>query len=73
LTIFSLEDNKLIKIYRNLIHLPTIKVLIAKQQYQVMLYFIVAQGLSKFIIQVCAKKKDLGLKLMMRKLGKAMA
>jgi len=32
-----------------------------------------AQGLSKFIIQICAEKKDLGLKLMMRKLGKAIA
>jgi len=37
-----------------------------------MLYFIMAQGLSKFSIQVCAENKDLGLKWMMRKLGNSL-
>jgi len=75
LTTFSLQDNKLIKISQkfNLFTISTTKLLIAEQQYKVMNAIFHHGSGSMFIIQVCAEKKDLGLKLMMRKLEKAIA
>jgi len=74
LNIFLLQDNKLMKIQQkfNWSTIPTIKVLIAEQQYKVInAIFHHGQVLSKVIIQVCVEKKDLGLKLIMRKLRKS--
>jgi len=72
LNIFSLQDNKLMKTSQkfNLSTISTTKVLIAEQEYKVM-NAIFHHVLSKVIIQVCIKKKDLGFKFMMRKLRKS--
>jgi len=53
LTIFALQNNKLIKIPQ--------KFNLSTKWW--MLYFIIAQILSKVIIQECIEKTDLGLKL----------
>jgi len=75
LTIFSLQDNKLLKIPQkfNLSTISIITVLIAEQQYKIMNVISHHGSLNKFIIQVCAEKKDFGLKLMIRKLEKTIA
>jgi len=73
--IFSLQDNKLVKISQkfNLSTIPTIKVLIAEQQYKV-INAIFHHGSSieqGHYTSMCREQRSLGLKFMMRKLRKS--
>jgi len=68
--IFSLQDNKLIKIPQKFnLSISTTKILISEQEYKVMNTIFYHRYWAR-IMQVCVEKKDLRLKLMMRKLRK---